>query len=342
MAKRQMVQVNLIKNSIAAYMAAVELHNKPNIPYRYETVTLLMINAWELALKAFIKKYIKSKSIYEREGHTISFDKALKYVNDYKNEKKKKSFLAIKSNLERIEEYRNNITHYYCDELEPYIFMLIAKSAINYVDFMKTSFSKDVMANEGLFIMPLGFKLPFKPEEFLSENVAKYASSEAAKKFINEMVSVIEYLHQENIEESIVVGFDLYLESVKNATNSDLLVAITSHENATASISRVTNVRFDATANQVVNLSDQQFRSIWKYTHEQLVAWCKENIDGFKKNQFFNEAKKSIWGDMNCVFDKKLDSTNSKSASQKFYTELGLKRIKEYYESHGQVLGNMN
>lgn len=334
MAKRQMVQSNLVKNSIAAYMAAVELHNKPNIAYRYETVTLLMINAWELALKAFIKKYIKNKSIYERDGHTISFDKALKYVNDYKNEKKKKSFLAIKSNLEEIEKYRNNITHYYCDELEPYIFMLVAKAAINYVDFMKTSFAKDVMADEGLFIMPLGFKLPFKPEDFLSGNVAKYASSEAAKEFINEIVSVIEYLHQENVEESIVVGFDLYLESVKNATNSDLLVAITSKENAIASISKVSKLRIDPTASQAVNLSDQEFRSIWKYTHEQVVTWCKENVNNFKRNSRFTEAKKSIWGDTNCVYDKKLDSTNSKSASQRFYTDLGLERIKEYYESH--------
>ena len=45
MAKRRMVQHNLIKNSIAAYFAAAEFHNKPGIPYRYETVTLLIMNA---------------------------------------------------------------------------------------------------------------------------------------------------------------------------------------------------------------------------------------------------------------------------------------------------------
>lgn len=334
MAKRQMVQANLIKNSIAAYMAAIELHNKPNISYRYETVTLLMMNAWELALKAFVKKYIKNKSIYENDGHTIRFDKALSYVNEYKNGKKKKSFLAVKSNLEEIEVYRNNVTHYYCDELEPYIFMLVAKAAINYVEFMKTSFDKDIMANEGLFIMPLGFKLPFRPEEFLSNKVAKYASSEAAKKFINEIVSVIEYLHGEGVEESIVVGFDVYLESVKTATNSDLLVAITSKEDATASVSKTTKVRFAADASQVVRMSDHEFRENWKYTHAQLLAWCKENVSHFKQDRIFNAAKKSIAGDINCVYDRKLDSTNSKSASQKFYTDLGLEKIKKYYEEY--------
>jgi hypothetical protein len=42
MAKRKMIQYNLIQNSIAAYFAAIEIHNKPNIPYRYETTTLLL------------------------------------------------------------------------------------------------------------------------------------------------------------------------------------------------------------------------------------------------------------------------------------------------------------
>jgi hypothetical protein len=50
--RRKMVMSNLVKNSIAAYFAAIEVHNKPNISYRYETVTLLIINAWELLLKA--------------------------------------------------------------------------------------------------------------------------------------------------------------------------------------------------------------------------------------------------------------------------------------------------
>jgi len=53
MAKRNMVQYNLVKNSIAAYFAAIEIHNKPSIAYRYETVTLLMINAWELIVRNF-------------------------------------------------------------------------------------------------------------------------------------------------------------------------------------------------------------------------------------------------------------------------------------------------
>ena len=86
MAKRNLVQYNLVKNSISAYFAAIEIHNKPNIAYRYETVTLLMVNAWELALKAYVRKHIKNRSIFVDEKHTIGFDKALDYVNIHRKE----------------------------------------------------------------------------------------------------------------------------------------------------------------------------------------------------------------------------------------------------------------
>ena len=119
MARRKMVFSNLVKNSISAYFAAVELHNKPNIPYRYETVTLLMMNAWELALKAFVKKYVKNRSIFTEDGRTISIDKALVYAAEYVNSKKRGSFSAVQKNIEEIEAYRNSIAHFYCEQLEP-------------------------------------------------------------------------------------------------------------------------------------------------------------------------------------------------------------------------------
>lgn len=108
-----MIQSNLIKNSISAYFAAIEIHNKPNITYRYETVTLLIMNAWELALKAYIKKHIKTRSIFTTDGHTISADKALEYVAEHRNTVKSNSFTAIRKNIEEIQKYRNGITHFY-------------------------------------------------------------------------------------------------------------------------------------------------------------------------------------------------------------------------------------
>lgn len=105
----------MLKNSIATYFAAIEKHNKPDFSYlyRYETITLLLMNAWELILKAFVKKYIKSKNIFIKDGHTISIDKAIDYTEEYINILELKSFSAVRGNLFLIEKYRNNIVHYY-------------------------------------------------------------------------------------------------------------------------------------------------------------------------------------------------------------------------------------
>lgn len=329
-----MIQSNLLKNAISAYFAAIEIHNKPNIQYRYETVTLLIMNAWELALKAFIRKYVKGKSIFETDKeHTISFDKAIAYTSEYVNKQKAKSFVAVQKNLEEIEKYRNGIVHFYCEELEPYIFMLIARSALNFVDFVKTYFDKDIMQEDALFIMPLGFKLPFRPEEFLSNHSAKYVAGKETKEFINSIVNTIKELNNDGIDDSIVLGFDIYLESVNKAKNSDILAAITTVDDADVTLAKVTNFKFTNDPNaQIFNMSDDEFRKIWKYTYQEFVDWCRSNIIGFKQNLEFNKYKKEIEKDINCAYTRKLDNMSPSSPSKTFYTDLALEKIKSKYD----------
>jgi len=329
-----MVQYNLVKNSIAAYFAAIEIHNKPSIAFRYETVTLLIMNAWELVLKAFVKKHIKHRSIYEDNGHTITIDKALCYVGEYLHSKTPKCFIATSKNLNQIEKYRNNVAHYYNEQLTPYIFMLVARSAVNYVEFLKLHFGKDIMANEELFIMPLGFKLPFRPEDFLSRNAVAYTSSKESKEFIESILTITSDLKEQGIEESIVLGFDVYLESVKKVKNSDLLVAITTPEEAEAKFAKITQIKLSDDPNsQVYNMSDEEFRSIWKHNYSDVVNWCKLNINNFSKGAKFNKLMKIIKSDLKCAYKRRLDSHNPKSASQDFYTDYALERLRKEYSA---------
>ena len=328
---RKMIQINLIKNSIAAYYAMVELHNKPNIAYRYESVTLLMINAWELALKAYIRKNIKQRSIFTSNCHTISFEKALSYVNDDINGQQKGKFTAVKENLVLIEEYRNNIAHYYCDHLEPYIFMLIAKAALKYVEFISEYFKRDIMKDDGLFIMPLGFKLPFKPEDFFKQNVAKYAASQEAQNFVNSVVKVISSLNEQGIEDSIVLGFDVFLDSVKRVTNSDLMVAISS-DGSGIPFSKKLNICVSENATNKVKISEEKFKELFPYTYSDLVAWCRDNIKDFKCNKEFQYAKKQMEEMDGCVHIRRLDENNPKSSSKKYYSKKAFPLVKEILE----------
>lgn len=332
MSKRKMVQSNLLKNSIAAYFATIEIHNKPNFSYRYETTTLLIMNAWELLLKAFIRKYIKTRSIFTKDGHTISIDKAIECTEEYINKIDPKSFCAIKENLLLVEEYRNNIVHYYNEQLEPYIFMLIAKAALNYVEFLKKYFARDILAEDGLFILPLGFKLPFKPEDFLTKKATNYVSSPESKAFINSMVKIIEDLDKQGIDDTIVVGFDIYLENVKKLKNGDLLVAITSKDEADATYSKITKVQLSNDKNaQKINLSDDEIINIYPLTYKDICQRCRTEIVEFKQNQEFNHIMSQLKEDTTLAYKRKHHPQSKKSAETILYSEKIIDQIKKRY-----------
>ena len=52
--RKKNVVYSLLNASKSAIFSAVEIHNKPQFLYRYPTVSMLIINAWELLLKAYI------------------------------------------------------------------------------------------------------------------------------------------------------------------------------------------------------------------------------------------------------------------------------------------------
>src|SRR5688572_22226725 len=75
----------LLGNSVSAMLAAIEIYNKPRFPYRDEVVVVLLINAWELMLKALVSK--SGNSIYypkrrQEPYKTLSLDDALRKASN--------------------------------------------------------------------------------------------------------------------------------------------------------------------------------------------------------------------------------------------------------------------
>src|ERR1700730_18002813 len=60
---------NLVEKATHAAVAAIEIYNKPGFRYREETFSILMLNAWELLLKARIlkenKNHLRSIEVWE-------------------------------------------------------------------------------------------------------------------------------------------------------------------------------------------------------------------------------------------------------------------------------------
>lgn len=47
----------LVRSSMSAMLAAIEIYNKPRIDHRDENCIVLLVNAWEMLLKALLCKH---------------------------------------------------------------------------------------------------------------------------------------------------------------------------------------------------------------------------------------------------------------------------------------------
>ena len=267
-------------------ISAIEIHNKPNFNYRYATVSMLCINAWELILKAYVYKYISKTKIYEKndEGNTISFRKALNYVNDDINKNENKKFTPIKTNLELIYLYRNTNVHYFEEELDPAIFMLLSKAVLNYSDFVEKYFKLDLSKDSNLIILPIGFNVPFNPVEYLNKNYQNEKND-----FVSEIIKSIKELQANNIEESIIVGFETLLSSIKNIKNADIIAMIDQQNTKALPVVKAYRITNDPTA-PAVRAEDL----ILELEYKDFIKEIKKRDNSLKANSLFYEIYKII------------------------------------------------
>lgn len=68
MARPYVSHIKLCDNSRAAMLAAIEVYNKHQTTYREQVVTVLVVNAWELILKAALPKAKKNIFYKKKRG----------------------------------------------------------------------------------------------------------------------------------------------------------------------------------------------------------------------------------------------------------------------------------
>ena len=228
-------------NSKSAMMAAIELYNKPNFEYRDECCTILLINAWELILKALLSKnkvriyYYKRK--HNEEYRTFSLRDSLKKVEPFFP--KDLEYKGVKSNLEHLVAYRDKAIHFYnVADISSIIYNLAQASIKNYSDLLRQSFGVD-MANEmNIFLLPLSLgRMPLDPIEFLNNEAHTTKYPDEVSKFIANIGSSISELDAANVDVSrLMITFSIRFESVKKAKDADAVVAVDNNAPATAAI----------------------------------------------------------------------------------------------------------
>ena len=315
----------LLNSSIAALFAGIEIHNKPNIPYRYPTTIILIINAWELVLKAYVYKYISKKNIYENKkgGHTISFTKALALTRDHINAKN--DYLPFKSSTENLfllNEYRCLNVHFYEPDLDPVIFMLLSKAIMNYDEFVKRYFNKDITRDDNLVILPVGFKLPFDPIEYLKQNYKK-----CHNEFVNSVLNSIRKLLAEGIGESIVIGFDVYTASYKNIQNADIIASI-DQRNGSVCITKGVRLTNNPNAPAYHGLE----LDVLPLTYTELIQRMREKRSDIKISKTFHNIMGNIKNNVELCQIIYLNPKKKSGTKKCFYSENAIDEIIHLYD----------
>ena len=323
MARGKSTKKLLLDASQAALFAGIEIHNKPNIAYRYPTATILIINAWELALKAYVYQYIGKKKIYENDGkHTITLSKALVLVRDHVNAtEKSKKFMAVSENIFQLNEYRCTNVHFADGALDPIVFMLLSKAVLNYDAFVKKYFKKDITKEDNLIILPIGLKLPFDPIDYLKQEYAGVRND-----FVNAVIQSIRDLDGAGVEDSIVVGFNLVTDKIKNINNADIIAALT---NDAGAVPLQRAIRYTDDPNAPAMRVEPNLPPL---RYADLRDRVKEKNPNIKLGKRFNNVMKIIKADPKCCQVRYLDPKKKNGSKTEFYTELAIDKLIRLYE----------
>ena len=111
-------ELSMARCAASAVLAAIEIYNKPTVEYREQTFALLMVNAWEILLKARLVQQAGGKmaAIYRRE------DSSRRYRRDPQTREPLTIGLAealgradipreVRDNISGLVEVRNRAAH---------------------------------------------------------------------------------------------------------------------------------------------------------------------------------------------------------------------------------------
>lgn len=321
---------NLLQNSKYAVFAAIEIHNKPIFPHRYQIVTISLINAWELLLKAFIVVHYPAIKILKADGTSKSFDECLNFVKD----KLGKKFAANAENIVMLYQYRCEYVHFYVDTIDIILYSLIAKGVQLYNEFSIEYFGMDLAHEVNLVLLPIGFNPPMSPVDFLSKNSNIKNTSQHVQDFIKNIIVSTKYLMDEGIDEPILFNFNMAVINIDRVKNADIIAAIKNDESASLQVTNILkDIKISNDTGKVVRLEEASvYKDVYKYDTRQMIHKAKERFKDIVENKSFKSILREIKTDPNFYKMRHLDPRNEKSGGKGFYTDAVFLELEKYYK----------
>jgi hypothetical protein len=230
----------LVGNSKAAMMGAIEIYNKPRFDYRNEVFVQLLVNAWELVLKAIVSKSKRSIYYKKRRGEpyrTLSWSDAFhRSTSPGGGWPTPIPHRPVALNLELVALYRDNAVHFYNEAGFGVVVYSLAQTAIsNYRDVLHKAFGQELADEITWDLLPLGVRAPIGPLEYLGGH-RPLAASLAVRDFLSALNDATVELEDANTDTArLLTIFDVSLQSTKKIERADIVLGV-SGENSDGKI----------------------------------------------------------------------------------------------------------
>jgi hypothetical protein len=223
---------HLVKNSKAAMVAAIEIYNKPRFEYREECCVILLMNAWELVLKALLSKSGRSifypkkrKESYRTLGWSDALAQAIPLFPASVDA------LPVKRNLDLLATYRDNAVHFYnAKGFGSVLYALAQTSIVNFKDVLAAAFKIDLGDEITWQLLPLGLRTPIDPIEYISGKTpgSGKQAKPAVQQFLKELSAATKEVEDAAKDTGrLLTVFTVKLESRKKIEDADVVVGVT-------------------------------------------------------------------------------------------------------------------
>jgi hypothetical protein len=321
---------SFVDKSIGAALSAIEIYNKPDFKYREETFSILMINSWELLLKAKIIKENGGdlKSIYIMVNKVGKKGNKLKTLTPDLNRSQNPKTIGlpkclticeqepislnptVKENIYLLMEIRDTAIHFQHADLylSKKVFEIGTASLKNYLTLITEWFNYD-LSIYNFFLMPMTFFHEFEAIKSFSVNSNK-EQIENLLKYISEK----EKAAPSDESKDFNISLKLETKFVKSTSTDSLLVNYSNDPDAIK-----------------INVQEEDALKNYPYDYDKLTAALSKRYTDFKANQKYHNIRKPLMKIKKYCKTRLLDPNNSKSPKKDWYGTEIFKEFDKHY-----------
>lgn len=165
-------------------------------------------------------------------------------------------------------------------------------------------------------------KLPFSPIDYLRQD---YGS--VHNEFVNNVIGIVRELNDEQVQDSIVIGFDVFTASVKKIDNADLVAAI-DQENGTIGLTKQVRITDDPSA-PLMRVDDTP---VLPLSYQEIKDKVKVKCSDIKFNNNYNKAMSMVKQKTALCQTRYLDSKKKKGTKKELYSETAVDEVIAQYD----------